>query len=41
VNQIKKEGLLTWDVVPKIRGIILLFGGGFALAKGFYRFGSV
>jgi sodium-dependent dicarboxylate transporter 2/3/5 len=32
----KKEGLLTWDVVPKIPWeIILLFGGGFALAKGF------
>jgi sodium-dependent dicarboxylate transporter 2/3/5 len=32
----KKEGLLTWEVVPKIPwGIILLFGGGFALAKGF------
>lgn len=32
----KKEGLLTWEIVPKIPwGIILLFGGGFALAKGF------
>ncbi len=32
----KKEGLLTWTIVPKIPwGIVLLFGGGFALAKGF------
>lgn len=30
------EGLLTWAIVPKIPwGIVLLFGGGFALAKAF------
>jgi di/tricarboxylate transporter len=36
----KKEGLLTWDVVPKIPwGIILLFVEG--CFKRVYRFGSV
>jgi len=30
------EGLITWSIVTKIPwGIVLLFGGGFALAKGF------
>lgn len=30
------EGLITWDIIHKIPwGIVLLFGGGFALAKGF------
>jgi len=30
------EGLLTWQIINKIPwGIVLLFGGGFALAKGF------
>ncbi|MDB4835374.1 SLC13 family permease, partial [Cyclobacteriaceae bacterium] len=32
----KSEGLITWEVLPKIPwGIVLLFGGGFALATGF------
>lgn len=32
----KNEGLLTWEIAPKIPWhIVLLFGGGFALAKGF------
>jgi sodium-dependent dicarboxylate transporter 2/3/5 len=32
----KTEGLLTWEIINKIPwGIVLLFGGGFALAKGF------
>lgn len=36
----KKEGLITWRIVPKIPwGIVLLFGGGFALAKGFIESG--
>jgi len=30
------EGLITWPIITKIPwGIVLLFGGGFALAKGF------
>jgi len=30
------EGLVTWEIVTKIPwGIVFLFGGGFALAKGF------
>lgn len=36
----KKEGLLNWAVVAKIPwGIVLLFGGGFALATGFVESG--
>ncbi|MBK5208436.1 MAG: SLC13/DASS family transporter [Flavobacteriaceae bacterium] len=32
----QKEGLLTWKITKKIPwGIVFLFGGGFALAKGF------
>lgn len=35
-----KLGLLTWDSVAKIPwGIVLLFGGGFALAKSFIESG--
>lgn len=31
-----REGLITWRIIGKIPwGIVLLFGGGFALAKGF------
>ncbi|WP_108868449.1 SLC13 family permease [Aquimarina aquimarini] len=35
-DKTNKEGLITWSIVTKIPWrIILLFGGGFALAKGF------
>lgn len=36
----KKEGLITWEIIPKIPwGIVFLFGGGFALANGFIESG--
>lgn len=39
-NKEKREGLITWSIVPKIPWeIVLLFGGGFALAKGFIASG--
>lgn len=35
-DKTNKEGLITWNIIHKIPwGIVLLFGGGFALAKGF------
>lgn len=35
-NKSNQEGLITWRIVSKIPWhIVLLFGGGFALAKGF------
>ncbi|MCG8373313.1 MAG: SLC13 family permease [Balneolales bacterium] len=36
----KREGLVTWEITRKIPwGIVLLFGGGFALASGFINSG--
>ncbi len=35
-----RQGLVTWEIIAKIPwGIVLLFGGGFALAKGFIESG--
>lgn len=39
-NSKKTEGLITWQIFKKIPwDIVLLFGGGFALAKGFIKSG--